>query len=27
MGEIELVVKYGGEKEGGCFRSEDKGSE
>jgi hypothetical protein len=27
MGKIEFVVKYGGEKEGGCFGSEDKGSE
>jgi hypothetical protein len=27
MGEIELVVKDGGEKEGGCFGSEDEGSE
>jgi hypothetical protein len=27
MGEIELVVKDGGEKEGGGFGSEDEGSE
>jgi hypothetical protein len=27
MGEIELVVKYGGEKERGGFGSEDEGSE
>jgi hypothetical protein len=27
MGEIELVVKDGGEKEGGGFGSEDEGAE
>jgi hypothetical protein len=27
MGKIKFVVKYRGEKEGGCFGSEDKGSE
>ena len=27
MGEIELIVKDGGEKEGGGFGSEDEGSE